>query len=117
MPPVERRQVGVVAGVVLGENLAQPGVVAFVRRLPGLAAAKIRIGLRHLIQPTEDEVGLDGQRLLTPQRAVVVEHRHALVHGHAVCHDSLDEVDHGLLRGACVPAGQHLGLAAHPNLL
>ena len=113
----ERRQVGVVARVVLGEDRAQPAVVVLVCGLPGLAGAKLGIGLRHLDQPAEDEVGLDRQRLLAPQRAVVVKHRHPLLDGHVVRYDLLDEVHHRLPCSAGAPAGQRLGLAPHQDLL
>jgi len=38
----------------------------------------------HLGEPAEDEPELDRHRLLTPQRAVIVEHRHALGRGQVV---------------------------------
>jgi hypothetical protein len=69
----ERPHVGVVARVVLGEHRPEPAIVALVRRLPGLTAAQPGVVPRHLIKPTENEVSLDRQRLLTPQGAVVVE--------------------------------------------
>ena len=58
---------------------AEPAVVALVGGLPGLALAQRRVGLGHLDEPAQDEVELDRHRLLAPQRAVVVEHRHALL--------------------------------------
>ena len=52
----QRPHVGVVAGVVLGDDRAEPAVVALVGRLPGLAVAQGRVGLGHLDQPAQDEV-------------------------------------------------------------
>ena len=89
----ERPHVGVVAGVVLDHHLAEPGIVALVRGLPGLLLAESRVGLGHLVQPAQDEVGLDRHRLLAPERAVVVEHRDPLLRRHAVRVHALDEVE------------------------
>jgi hypothetical protein len=47
-----------------GEHLAQPAVVALIRRLSRLPTTQLGIGLRHLEQATEDEVSLDRHRLL-----------------------------------------------------
>jgi hypothetical protein len=63
---------------VLSDDPTEPGVVVHVGGLPGLAIAKPGIGVGHLRQRPEDEVGLDGQRMLAPERAVGVEHRDAL---------------------------------------
>ena len=91
----------VIARVVLGHHGVQPFAVLFAGRLPGLAIAQRRIGLTHLGQSTQDEVRLDRQRLLAPQRAVVVEHRHALVdgdgNGPALAASLDDEFDDGPL--------------------
>ena len=78
----QRRQVGVVAGVVLGDDRTQPGIVALVSRLPRLTILERRVLLRHLLQPAQDEVELDRHRLLAPQRSVVVEHSDALLERH-----------------------------------
>jgi hypothetical protein len=72
----QHRQLAVVAVVVPGDDVAQPAVVAGVGGLPGLAGAQLGVLLGHGGQAAQDEVELDGHRLLAPQRAVVVEHRH-----------------------------------------
>jgi hypothetical protein len=111
----EGAHVRVVARVVVIEHLSQPGVVTLVRRLPRLAVAQLRVGLRHLVQPAEDEVGLDRHRLLAPQGAVVVEDRDALLGGHGVRHRPLDELDHRALGGTVLPAGQHAPVTGAPS--
>ena len=74
MPPISSLHVAVVAVVVLDHRLAEPGVVLSLRGHPGLLVPQRRVLLGHLGQPLEDEPELDRHRLLTPQRAVVVEH-------------------------------------------
>jgi hypothetical protein len=122
---VERRQdaarqdphVAVVAGVVLGDHRAQPGVVAFVGRLPRLPIPQPGVGLGHLDEPAQDEVELDRHRLLAPQGPVVVEHGDAVVDRHrlgpVLAADSRDEVDDGPLDRAVAPARQQLHSCAH----
>jgi hypothetical protein len=63
----------VVALIVSGHDVTEPGVIAPIRCLPRLLRAQRRIGLGHTRQPLQDEAELDGHRLLAPQRAVVVE--------------------------------------------
>ncbi len=83
MPPASVAHVGVVAGVVLGHQRAEPGVVVLGDGLPRLALrAASGSAVGHLGEAAEDEVELDRHRLLAPQRAVVVEHRDALLDGH-----------------------------------
>ena len=111
----KRAHIGVVAGVVVVEHLPQPGIVALVRRLPRLAVAQLRVGLGHLVQPAENEVGLDRHRLLAPQGAVVVEHRDAFLGGHGVRDGPRDELHHGALRGTIVPACQHVAVTGESS--
>ena len=111
----ERPHVGVVAGVVLHHHLSQPGVVALVRRLPGLLVAERRVGLRHLVEPAQDEVGLDRQRLLAPERAVVVEDRDALGRRHAVRGHALDEVERRRPSRPVVPGCERLEMRSLPG--
>jgi hypothetical protein len=63
--------------------------------LPWLAVAQRRVLLGHGGQALEDEAELDRHRLLAPQGAVVVEHRHPLGRWHvarpAVAGHLLDE--------------------------
>ena len=99
----ERAHVRVVACVVLLHHLSQPGVVPLVRRLPRLPLAQLGIGLGHLGEPAKDEVGLDRQRFLAPERAVVVEHRDPFFRRIPVRGHALDELEHGGLGGAVVP--------------
>ena len=100
----------VVTRVVLGHHRAQPLAVLLAGRLPGVAVAQRRIGLGHLRQSAQDEIGLDRQRLLAPERAVVVEHRDALFDGDgsgaALAADPRDEFDHGAFGRAVRPCRQ-----------
>ena len=78
----ERAHVRVVAGVVLG-HAPRPARRSRARTPPSTAAvAQLGIRLGHLGEPAQDEVGLDRQRLLAPQRAVVVEDGDALLGRH-----------------------------------
>jgi hypothetical protein len=99
----ERAHVRVVAVVVLLHHLPRPSVIAVVSGLPRLLLAKGRVGLCHLVEPAQDEVGLDRQRLLAPEGAVVVEYRHARRRRHAVGGHPLDKSQHRLLGGSVVP--------------
>jgi hypothetical protein len=65
-----------------GHDLPEPLVVLVVGRLPGLAGAQRGVLVGHGDQPAQDKVQLDGHRLLAPQGAVVVEHRHPLLRRH-----------------------------------
>ena len=89
----ERAHVGVVAGVVLLQHRSEPAEVPLVRRLPRLLLAERRVGLGHLVEPAQDEVGLNRHRLLAPERAVVVEDRDALLGRNAVRRHALDEAE------------------------
>jgi hypothetical protein len=97
----------VVASIVLGNDAAQPGVVSFDDGLPGLAGAERWIAGRHLADAAKQEIGLDRQRLFAPERAVVVEHRHAIDGGNVVAAPApghpLDEVDDGPLGRTVIP--------------
>jgi hypothetical protein len=53
-------------------------VVTFGERLVRLAAGEGRIMLEHRFPLAENEVGLEVERLLTPERSVVVERRNAI---------------------------------------
>ena len=130
--PGERRQdaghqhlhLAVVAGVVLRHDVAQPLHVVLVRGLPRLPGAERLVERRHLGEALEDEGELDRQRLLAPQRAVVVERGDALFHGHevgSVGGDALDVADDRLPRGGVVPAreqflGRHRPSASSGSL-
>src|ERR1039457_5591847 len=103
----KRPDVSIVAGVVLGEDRPEPAIVALIRRLPGLTATKLGIGLRHFEQSAENEVSLDRHRLLAPQSSVVVEYGYSLLGRHTVGHRTLDELHDRPPRGAVIPAGQH----------
>ncbi len=106
----ERPHVRVIAGVVLGEHLAQPRVVTLVRGLPGLAASQLGVGIGHLIETSENEVRLNRQRLLAPQRAVVVERRDPLRHRNerrTILGHRRDEIEDRLFRRAVFPGCKH----------
>jgi hypothetical protein len=113
----EDHHVGVVAGVVLLHELAEPGVVALVGGLPGLALAQPGICLSHLDEPAQDEVELDRHRLLTPQRAVVVEHGQAILDGNrrrpVLAGRASDERADRLLGRTVAPARQRSRDAHH----
>ena len=101
---------GLVARVVLCHDRAHPVVVAFVGGLPGLALAQRRVRLGHLHEPAQDEVELDRHRLLAPERAVVVEHRQAVLDPHrlrpVLAADPCDELHDRPLRRTIPPARQ-----------
>ena len=79
-PPlaIKQAKVGVVTVVVLDHGLGQPVVVALDCCLVGLPTPQRGIRRSELRQPEQREVELDRDRLLAPQRPVVVEHRHPL---------------------------------------
>ena len=54
-------------------DVHQPRAVALDHRLVGLLAGAARVLPHHLHETPEDEVGLDVEGLLAPERAVVVE--------------------------------------------
>src|SRR5579862_8535828 len=68
---------------------------------------------RERLHAVENEEELHGQRLLAPERAVVVEGGDAFRHRHKVRRaflgHLLDEGDDGLLRLAVVPRGKRVG--------
>jgi hypothetical protein len=109
-PTQEHLQVAVVAVVVLGDDLAQPVVVLVVGGLPWLAVAELGVLVGHGGQALEDEAELDRHRLLAPQGAVVVEHRHPLLRrkiaGPVAIGDRLDEPHDRLSRGGVGPRRQ-----------
>lgn len=97
-------------------HLAEPGVVALERGFPGLLPSESRVGLGHLVQPTEDEVGLNPERLLAPEGAVVVEHGDPFDLRNSVRGHALHEVEHGGLGRAVVPGGERLAHAQRPDV-
>jgi hypothetical protein len=102
--------VGLVARVVLCQDRAQPAVVLLVGGLPRLALPQSGVGLGHLQESAQDEVKLDRHRLFTPQRAVVVEHRQAILDRHRLspvaAADAWDELHDRPLHRAVPPARQ-----------
>jgi hypothetical protein len=78
----EQPQVGVIAGVVLIHQRTEPAVVAFGHCFPGLLRNELGLRRRHLREASQDEIQLDRHRLLAPQGAIVVEHRHPFLRGH-----------------------------------
>ncbi len=105
-PAHQHLHVAVVTVVVLRDDVAEPGVVLVVRRLPRLLGAQRRIRLGHRSQPLQDEPELDRHWLLAPQRAVVVERGDAVLDRHevrAIGADALDEVHDGRARRRVVP--------------
>src|SRR5208283_1815684 len=75
---------------------------------------------RESFHAVECKVGLNGQRLLAPERAVVVECGDAFGHRNEIWTAfggySPNEIEDGLFRRAIVPRGQRLGLVL-PELL
>ncbi len=104
----QQLHVAVVAVVVLRDRAAEPGVVVLVGRLPRLTLTERGVRLRHLGQPLQDERELDRQRLLAPQRAVVVEDRNPLL-GRNRLRGPLDEVGDRLPRSGVVPRRERPG--------
>ena len=97
---------GVVTVVVTGDGVAEPGQVAGRSRPIRRIVCQRRVCRGLLGQPADQEVELDVGRLLTPQRAVVVEHRDPLLGGD-VAHRAIDELDDRGLRGAVAPGVQN----------
>ncbi len=81
--------------------------------LEGLLRLPLRVLGRERLHPIEREGDLDVDRLLGPQRAVVIESGDALRGGHEVRaslrSDARHEADDGLLRRAVVPGGEWIG--------
>ena len=111
--PGERVHVRVVARIVVSHQLPEPAIVALIRRLPRLAVTQVRVGLRHLAQPAENEIGLDRHRLLTPQGAVVVEHGNTFFDGHLIGHRPLHELQDAVSRSTWIPPVKDPGLDTH----
>ena len=102
-------QIGIITLVVLGDRPAEPTQISAGRRLVRLLFRQRRVDGGLFGQPAHDEVELNVGGFLTPQRAVVVEHRDA-VFGCDVIR-TLDcnpphEVDDGRLRGTVGPRGE-----------
>jgi hypothetical protein len=87
--------------------------VVLEHRLERLGAAPLRVLRRERLHPVHRERDLEIDRLLGPQRAVVVEGRDALLDRHefrpALRGHALDEPDDRLLRRAVVPGRQRIG--------
>ncbi|MNZ87660.1 hypothetical protein D3C78_1065240 [compost metagenome] len=94
-------------------TLGQSLVVVLQHGLEGLLGFPFRVLGRHALDFLQGEQHLEVHRLLTPQRAVVVEHGDALsgldVVPGAFGGHRLDKLDDAFLRGAIVPRGQGLG--------
>jgi hypothetical protein len=93
------------------EERTEPFPVALDERLVWLLARLRWIGLDHLLPAPEDEVGLDVEWLLAPQRPVVVERCDPI----CWCDESIparghrpDELEDARLGGALVPAGKRV---------
>src|SRR3954469_19771830 len=110
----QRPHLGVVPSVMLRQGGTQPAVVALVGRFPGLAPTQVGLRLRHLHETAKDEIELDRHRLLAPQGAVVVEHRHALLHPHGnrspFPTNTFDELDDGMPGRAVPPTRQQFSV-------
>jgi hypothetical protein len=80
--------------------------------LEGLAVGPVRVLRRERAHAVERERELHVDRLLGPERAVVVERRDALGRGHEVRSgrgDARDEADDRIPRGSGIPRGQRIG--------
>ena len=88
--------------------------VALEHRLERLGVAPLRVLRRERLHPVHRERDLEIDRLLGPERAVVVEGRDALLDRDeirpALLGHALDERDDRLLRRALVPGRQRIGL-------
>ena len=118
----QQAQVAVVAVVVLDHRLTEPAQVVLVRRLVRLLVAQLRVGLGHLGESPQREVELDRDRLLRPQRAVVVERGDAFLWGDepdaTFLRDRVDEVDDRLPCRRVVPGCKEIFASCHgPSLL
>jgi hypothetical protein len=76
--------VRVVALVVLGDGVAEPGQIPRRRRGVGLPRFQQRVGVGERRQPADQEVQLNIGRFLTPQGAVVVERRDTRLRGNVI---------------------------------
>ena len=106
--PKEFLQILVVAVVVLGHRIVDPGLVTVGDRLPRLGVSQRRIGFDHCRQSVGDEHPLH-HGLLTPQGAIVVDGRDPFDRGHEAvfavgCH-LVDEVQNRLFGGGVFPHG------------
>src|SRR5262245_35039647 len=72
-------QVRVIAVLMLLDRTTEPRKVLLVCGFPGLLVTECRISRGHLGQSLEDETCLNGERLLCPQRTVVIEDGDALL--------------------------------------
>jgi hypothetical protein len=87
--------------------------VVLVRRLPGLERPQRLVLLGQLRKAAQDEVELDRDGLLAPERAVVVEDRDPLLVRKAL-DGALGERDDRLARGRVMPGGEGL---RHPGII
>ncbi len=103
--------------VVLDHRLAQPAEVVLVGRLVRLLLAQRRVGLGQLGESAQREVELNRDRLLRPQRAVVVERGDAFLRGDetstTLLRDGVDEVDDRLSRRRVVPGCEQCFVGCH----
>jgi hypothetical protein len=88
--------------------------VPFQQRLEGLFRLPFRVLRRHDLDTVDGEGKLGIERLLTPQRTVIVERGDALRNRHkiraALCRYARYKVDHRFLRRTVVPGQQGIGL-------
>jgi hypothetical protein len=96
-------------------DAATAGHIAIEHRLERLPGLPLRMLRSERLDAIEDEGELEVDRLLGPERPVVVEGGDALLGRHelragAIGH-RLDEREDALLGGAIVPGGQRIGLS------
>jgi hypothetical protein len=89
-------------------------VIVFENRLKGLALSHRRVFGRQFLHPVKREIELNLKRLLTAERAVVVEDRYALgwrreLRASRLCR-TRDKVEDRGFHGAVVPRGERLGI-------
>jgi hypothetical protein len=104
------RHIAVIAAIMFCDGIAQPGIIFFDSRFPGLLFAQGGILLRHFHPAPQDEIELDVHWFFAPQGAVVIEYGNALGRRHKIrvvlCGHSADKVDNGAFRSAIVPGGK-----------
>jgi len=103
----EQPEIRIVAVVMLGHGVAEPGEVLLVGRFPGVLLLQRRILDRLLGKPAQGEIELHRHWMLRPEGTIVIENGDALLgryEGRTVFpRHRIDEIDHCLPGWRVVP--------------